>query len=697
MKNYVFKKAILAVIFIFALIIMESVLFRYVGLGETPIYWIIDYSAYFIMGCMLFLLPVAIERVFAILGVSISTLLVVTNLIMFKSADRIFDWQMIALANEAGGVADWIKVPWLEVVSVVVLCLGVVLTACVYVRKTGSFYKPFIKSVYSIVSMVWLGVLVTIQTCSRVAILNDYKVDTYFISNSYNYTMLDSAYNGIKSYGLFGYYATSLIRMVVPPIAPSFKVSSKDFSFDRYTSELTGLCEGDNVLLIIGESVDEYGISPELAPTLYALKNGADLTNVGINNFYNVSRDANGQKVLERKDYVADGDSYIHTGVDIFEGIEFDKFGLDFCNYKSDEVTNKSEERILTGNSMSYEYSLPKMLKNVGYNTNYIHGNKGTYYGRDYTMKVDYEFNNTLFYDQDMVGKIESTGDLACFLRDSDIMSYYEAHQDEFDILPDDAFLSVIMTITAHGWYSTEWELVAKNLEFVNAISADATEGLLGCYNNLEDEVLKLAVGNFFAKAIDTERMVALLVDELFVEGRLDDTVIVYASDHSAYAGDVSPFKEIYYNNVLKTSWSGDASKFNVPAFIYSTKINNSTVSSYAEQRKVEHLTSAYDIVPTVLSLVGVDFVQERYMGYSVINQSIETGKCVYNKVTGSTSTGIFIGEDYTSKDGLTYNSNIVLSDDMKKRFPSWCNDYKSKKHFVEHVLNRGEEYIAIK
>lgn len=693
MKDYVFKKIVLSLSFVFASVLIELVLFKFIQNGGVPEFWLIDYSAYLILGFLFFLLPLTISKILSIIGVTLNAILSITNMILYCSSGRFFEWKMMTLLNEATGVTDWIIVPWVFVILTIVVTLLFIVVTLLFVRKAGVYYKKFVKSVLSVMSIIFMAIFLAIHSITRVAIINDYEVETYFISNSYRYTVMDSARDGILDYGLWGYYSTSLARILFPKITPKLKVNISDFNFERYSSELQGLCEGDNVLVIIGESMDEFAINPELTPTLYALKNGIDLSNVGVNNFYNINSDGNGGRILERRDFVKVGDHYSYTGVDIFDGLESQKVGLDLVCYKSDEATNFSEYRVLSGNAMTCNYSLPKMMKTNGYNTSYVHGNDEEFYSRGLWMREQYQFDNCLFAG-DLASDIETTGNVECYLRDSDIVNYYKSHEEEFDIIPDDKFLSVFMTITAHGKYSKSWDIVSENLDFVKYVSSIKTDGVIGAYNSLDPE-LKSAVGNFWAKAIDTEKMISLLVDELFQDGKLEKTIIVYATDHNAYANNLNIFKERYYKEVLGKTWNGGSDIYNVPAFVYSTKINSSSVVNYSEKRQVTHYTSAVDIVPTVLTMLNIDYIQERYIGNAVLNNSVVTGECVYNRVVKFNYSGSFVGDGFVTN-GIVVDSLKQFTEAEVVDIRKMCDMFNRKKYFIQYVLSQGDSYIPI-
>ena len=59
--------------------------------------------------------------------------------------------------------------------------------------------------------------------------------------------------------------------------------------------------------------------------------------------------------------------------------------------------------------------------------------------------------------------------------------------------------------------------------------------------------------------------------------------------------------------------------RFKVPAIIYSTKITDSVVGVNEDAHRINKLTCAFDITPTIFTLLGVEYNPSLYMGYPVI------------------------------------------------------------------------------
>lgn len=692
MEKYLVKKSLSATIFVLFAIMMEVIMFISIGMGVMPVYWLIDVSGYILFAVIVFLLPLKVQNVMLAITLIAHAVLCLVNICLFASAGRIFDWPMIFLMGEAAEAMGMAIFPVLEIVLISSIVLSYLLMIIFLFVCKGSYYKKFIKKASNLIFVGLMVCLVLIQAVMPSRILKNYEEETYFTSDSFEYVTLESAYNSLNKFGLVGFYASKLVRYVIPSITPKSLHGVTDYEFDYYTSSLSNVLKDDNVIFILAESFDEYGVSSELTPVLYSLKNGVNLSEIGISKFYNVSYDSSGQRILSRKDYTKiSEEEYVKNGVNIFDGLMFDECGLELESYKSSESTNVSEQRVLTGNFLTYDYSLPAMLSGAGYNTRYVHGNYGKFYHRHSYIPYKVGFDSAFFYDE-MEDNIENTGTLNCWLRDSDIVNYYSCHEDEFDFTPDEKFLTFFLTITTHGGYPDS-KILEPYYPLLEAIANSETDSsLMSLYNSLSDTELKSAVKNYFASAMDTEIMVALLIDELFTEGKLDDTLLVFAPDHNAYANNILSFKEKYYNECLGKLWAGDASATNGISFFYSTQINKSTVEDYDKLRVVSHVTCAFDLVPTILTLVGVDYMQEHYMGYAVINKSIKTNEHIYNKVVGSNTNSSFIGEGFVTMDGVVIESLLDLPDYVTNNATNWVNEYKKKALYNEYILSKSKK-----
>ena len=699
MKNFVLKKAMLAGVLYMLFVVAEMITLVHLDMRVLPTFWYIDISVFLLICLVAFSLPMLGQIIFSIFFLVVHYIFCIVNSCIWSSTARIFEWEMFTLLGETAEAASMIVVPKKVVITLSLLLVGFI-CLCVFVKRItiSPPYKWFIKRVEYVACCVGVALMIGFQPIASAIILNTYDKDEYFISPSFTFATLESSVVGLEEFGFWGYYFNSLTRLAFPSTTPKLKIDSSWYGDVEYTTVLDGLCKDDNVVFILAESFEQYGISQATTPVLYALQNGIDLSQTGISDFYNVSYNSSGMRTLLRKDFDCNLETGAKTynGSQLFNNLKLDEVGLKLTDYKSIESTNNSEARVLSGATTAFKKGgaeLPKVLGNVGYSTNYIHGNYGDFYWRNSSMKGRFGFQNTLFYDQ-MEGKIASTGSLNFYLKDSDIINYYLAHQDEYDLINEDKFFTFMMTIATHGGYDMNIGLREFAGEFYSWFDAVASaypnDTVIKLYESVEDAGLKDIVRSYLASAIDTEWAVAMLIDQLMAEGKWEDTILVFVADHYAYGNNVNQFKKIYMESTGMVDTFIDIDHHTLPCFIYSTKIKSSMLEENGHSREVSHLTTAYDLAPTLLTLLGVEYETYKYLGYPVINKSAETGELVCNKLGYTDTSGYFFDDKYTSINGENLKAIEGLTDEYIESFIDEINNFQRKRYYLLEMTKRG-------
>lgn len=694
MKSYIFKKVVLSALLLMCLLAIEVVTFRFLTHTNLPTYWYIDIGVFLLISVFVFLLPFIVQVIISNLMLIIHALLCVTNLILFKSSGRCFDWSMLKLLSETAEVESMVVVPAKQVIFIVgVVLFFLAVSIILKIKQKKKHYPRFVHNFLYILALGVVASIIVLESFVPYAILKKYDKETYFTSDSFMFSTFESSIASLNAFGFWGYYFNSLVRQVFPETTPELKATASLYSEDC-TSVLEGMCEGDNVIFILAESFENYVISKATTPVLYALQNGIDLSECGISKFYDVSTDEiSGQYKLKRKDF---NDDLTFNGTDIFAGTTEGEVGLVLNNYKSIESTDNSEKRALTGSISKVvdESTLPQMFNSQNYTTSYVHGNYKSFYARGSYIKESFEFDNVLFYDE-MEGKIENSGDLSFFLKDRDVVNYCLNHKDEFGIISDEHFFTYMLTVATHGNYDIvddTRELIDEYLKKFEAYkNAYPNDEIIGLLELCENETLKYHINNFMASAIDTEEAVALLIHELKVQNRLDNTVLVFVADHYASANGIVEYKENYIKHSENKATVREVDIHTLPAFIYSTKIKNDELTSMGYGREISHLTSAFDLAPTILTLAGIDFNPAHYFGYPVINKSTVTGELVKNDAVYSSTYGYFYDETLMGITGLEDDKNYAGKDlEHKKKIQDYINEFYSKKYYMLEMEKRG-------
>lgn len=311
-------------------------------------------------------------------------------------------------------------------------------------------------------------------------------------------------------------------------------------------TSVTGSLKNKNVIMIMMETVEDYVIDPELTPNLYFLLNSG----YSFKNTYGVAKTNNTYdaefKSLTSMMYF-NADNYMHTYA-----------GNDFQN------------------------SLPSVLKKNGYTANSFHSNMGAYFNRT-------KMHKALGFDHFYAGEEMEFSDYEFYPLDSEM---FMQMKDYISPIQDQPFYSFIITYSTHGPYHGERKELEPYFEKIYASHK---------YDDHEIEFLTL-----LAAAMDLDKGLGILLDDLKVKDLYEDTVIVLYSDHKNYSSIDITRK---YTNLIYPDAVHDYEMDKVPFAIF-----NPTIKT----RSIDYVTSHYDITPTILDLLGIEIVKDYYYGQSV-------------------------------------------------------------------------------
>lgn len=671
MKKYLLKKIILSVLFIILSFALIAITFPIINMGILPKYVFLEFCYVFALAVIGFILPMIVQEIGQIFILLIEFLIMLACASLYVSRGDVFNWELITQLDQLNTVKEMINIPTWQIVGGIALILSYIVL-CIVLKTPKISLKKFYSPVIIIVLVFSMTLCTTGNILLHNQIKNNYTEKNYYSTDAYMYDSFSSSYASLKCFGYYGFYFEDFFRKL-NPLSQS-KVKTFDFTYEYYTSILNGLCKDFNVIMIYAESFDTFAITKELTQTLYALKNGINLSLIGISNFYNIEK-IDGKTTISRKDFDFNGSSYTFNGTDIYNGLTTEEVGLKLANYKSKESTNYSECKALTGDYSELNYTLPISLKD--YESYYIHGNYSSFYHRENYMKNTMGFKNTAFLEDMSEFAIGTLDSLNCCSMDSETMRYYTDNPSKFNCFPTDKnFFTFFMTITTHGPYAYS-SFLEDNYKFIDAVSNSAIcDEAFNVYNSLEGE-FKNYFKEYYARVLDTEKAVSYVVNYLYENDLLDKTILTLTGDHDAYA--LNSYRETYnknYNsNLLEESCKTD--NHNVEGFIYSTKITSEYLEAHNESRIVKHATESVDLAPTILTLLGKEYSQDVFMGSAVINKSVENPeKTVYNKLLHSYFYGWTESEYLTSINGQQISSKDSNYSPTQEEIEEFIEDY---------------------
>lgn len=312
-------------------------------------------------------------------------------------------------------------------------------------------------------------------------------------------------------------------------------------------NDYTGILEGKNVIYILMESIDSWLVTEEVMPTLYHLEQ----TGLNFTNRYSPSF-GGGQTI--------NSEFAMNTGLYAIENSKA------IYNYDKNDFSN----------------SLANMLKNNNYSAISIHTNSGNFYNRTF-------FHEALGYDMhyaldDM--KTINHKDYN-YYNDSSLIKNNETYD---LIVREEPFFSFIITYSAHVPYDDNNDRCIKN-PYNLEVKGNKE---LSCIRNL---------------ARETDEMLRILIERLEKDNKLDNTVLVLATDHYAYGYEdqtyIQKYKDTDNNYLLQ----------NVPFIIWSNDLKH---------KEINNIMDTADILPTLLNMLGITYNPNYYVGTDVFSENHE-------------------------------------------------------------------------
>lgn len=381
---------------------------------------------------------------------------------------------------------------------------------------------------------------------------------------AYNYKNFVSADSLYLDNDIFMY----LQRDIICTVKQSFVEFDGKEPIDEYfaerapheDNEKTGIFKGKSLIVVQMESLDYEGIYEENCPNL------TRFMNEGINfaNFYS-SRFGD--------TFTFGTELAVNTGLFAPSGTP---------------VTGAYAEN-------SFPYSLPNLFRAQGYSANEFHFNAPDFYNRG-VMHETFGYEDYIRYEEYAENKEQN------FEVDDTVVTDDGLYN---KLTESEHFLDYIITYSAHVPYSeNELYLEAIRRHPQLAVSDTGTEKEY-----------------YYAMASLTDDMAGELVNRLEEDGLMDDTVILFITDH-------------YCAGIIEERSDNDELISNTPCFIYAKGI---------EPETVEKVCCTADILPTLVNLFGLGSV-DNYVGYDIFDDDYK-GFAYFQNLS-------WIDPDYFCQDG---------------------------------------------
>ncbi len=562
--------------FVIFYFIFEALTYNFVNMNGIAKYFILDLFIvlFFIMFTVLFKSNKVTIILLSIFMFFITVLFCV-NAHIYKIFGDVFSINYLSVLNEAEQVFDW------SFISAGIIGLAIFVFS-IYVIANYFLYKSFNEIKYTlerdyVVSSLFVTILSTLVIGIFIAFSRSIADNNTFVNGK---KIKDSTFvttltkKAFKHYGILGLYYKEIeikSRKKSGPISGNNNYSSE--------SDYEGLLKNKNVITIMGETLQDYCICETLTPNLYRLT----------------------------------------------------QEGIHFSNNYSVNKTNVSEMIGITGSYYSFydanydvDFSLPNVLEGK-YTTTYVHDNKPEFYARDNLMKY-YGFENSYFhsdmYAPDFKNSVYPNGIPGWEDNDWHWAGDYTLDSVTMELaLPylintEKPFYSFWTSLSMHGPYSgggySNTKLF-KELGYynkvINAMESGKWNNPLKGVDKYEDYLIY-----YECAAIDFDKAIGKLLDDLEEKDLLDDTLIVIYGDHEAYYHDI-------YLKMAKTNDKTQVDKlYQTTLIMYNPILNNKYYEDYNTHSHKE-FTSPFAIAPTILDLIGVTYDKNWYANYSVFDK----------------------------------------------------------------------------
>lgn len=318
-----------------------------------------------------------------------------------------------------------------------------------------------------------------------------------------------------------------------------------------YTNEYTGMFKGKNLIYIMAESFDGYFVNEELTPTLYKMIHDG---------FY------------FKNYYTPTNLSTIGGEFSLLTGLLPDLAVLN--NQWNGNYNNN-------GHHNYYPYGLGNLFKELDYDVYAYHDYFYNFQNRDYYLK------DLGFDDYKACGNgMETRMDCSIFPASDDEMINGSID----DYINSDKFMVYYVTVSGHAKWGFGYNAMAeKNKDLVSDLEYSDT------------------VRAYISANLELEKAMTTLLDKLSAAGKLEDTVIVMASDHHPYFMEDEQMEELAGKELDKYSL------YKNDLIIYNPSV---------EDVEVDKVCNTIDVLPTVLNLFGIEYDSRLIVGKDILSDS---------------------------------------------------------------------------
>ncbi len=517
--------------------------------------------------------------------------------VIFDMTDQYFDWGMLNLRNDAFGILENLPVDFITFYVGLALSLAFLILGLRYAYRERRVRATRHSIVFSVALM-----LVGVSTLGGSFV--GYYPRT--AKDKYDEMIDGRTSSAYSAYGMIGNLIGEVGNAMFKDRTPIAEQDIDEFIYQEVApkSDYFGLLEGQNVVMILSESLEWY----------------AFLRGDGVNEGeYPNALDIPQNELAELYPYLT---KYYNESVVM-------------TNFHGREKTDTAETISILGSYpteayVNYDYSenvlpqtLPNILKERGYTSrkSFHNGFKSFYnreeahpmYGMEWGSPIDMD-------DMEEMSKASGEGTFRDWMDEGERNLDSEMVTTAKDLMfpTDQKFFTYITTITMHGMYSERENLQPEN----NQKLADNIRKLQKYKPTADTPYYKYAESLYYymMTALEYDYMLGCIEAALDERGLLDNTAIVLFGDHNAYYQELSSYTKGISNDYRTEETRKFTDLYNIPLMIKSKKLTQA-LAAQGKSRTVDKFTCTADIVPTMLDLLGVRYYENLYYGHSVFEE----------------------------------------------------------------------------
>lgn len=537
-----------------------------------------DIAVILIIGLFGYFIKPKKRFVYYIIWISVFSILSMANSIYYTNYKSFISVSLLSTASQLGGVFDAVTENILEAKDLVFL-LSILIYVAIYIvlRKRKTYFEKVEKTnkrpKITARNILFTGLAFAVLFSTTLT-----KTDISRLGNSWNREYVLSAF------GLYTYTFSDIITSTKAQLNVLFGEKESADAFHAFyddknesdpvsdNNEYTDIFKGKNMIVIHAESIQQFTMDTKI--------NGKELT-------------PNINKLAREGIYFSN--YYAQESVGTSSDSEF-TFSTSLMPASSGTVAINYCDRTYV--------STQKLLKEQGYYTFSMHGNNGSYWNR---LKLHESLGYDKFYNYSTDYNIDETiglglSDKSFFRQSTDIIKEISKEHDKF--------YGTLIMLTNHTPFTDIENYSDFDVDFKYQKYNEET----GKYEEASTPFLETTkLGSYFKSVHYADEAIGEFIDELDLNGLLENTVVVIYGDHDAKIKESEYEYYLNYDPYTNTVLSeGDEGYIPVDEYCYN--INRRVpfiiwTKDHKEYDPVEIKTIAgmYDALPTLGNMFGFD------------------------------------------------------------------------------------------